>query len=454
MLLHLLNESNRLYGGKKVYKLIFALGVLLSVLFGLETNSYASNYLNVKVDSTTNSINLSWDYTPNLSYEIYFEGSKVYSGSQTTYSQTNLSSNYQTQFAVVALNSDRTIVEEVTIDASTLDTGTYAPTKTIMDYQYLESESNKYTKELAISNINVVSSRSEIKLDWDEIPGVTNYEVYRDDVLIGNTQTSQFVDTTTLPGVNYKYEVISKKRFSDEAIDEINQSILELEQSEGEQLSPEDKEQLYYFTFYFIKDVTTPNGNRILFSANSSSVDYKMRYTTFIPDAAAPNPFVIGTYIRGDDRGYSYNASTYRTRADINVHFGKSSSSLSLKKYLHNTELRSKLGGMLIKSYKPQDSGIKLSNKVTKSSYTSFKLSHEVGTGYHPSLTPDINYTMNVTLYKNGKYSFKGTRDQAPSHELYIKKGAAKENKIFAKPNKGFRYLMPGFPVAAISYSN
>ncbi|MCB0413868.1 MAG: hypothetical protein KDD50_06015, partial [Bdellovibrionales bacterium] len=70
-----------------------------------------------------------------------------------------------------------------------------------------------------ISGFTLVSSGSDLQLDWDDVAGVQDYQVYRSMnsfsgfSLLSTELSSQYTDSTALPGVGYYYKVIA--RFSD-----------------------------------------------------------------------------------------------------------------------------------------------------------------------------------------------------------------------------------------------
>lgn len=66
--------------------------------------------------------------------------------------------------------------------------------------------------------------------------------------------------------------------------------------------------------------------------------------------------------------------------------------------------------------------------------------------------TPSINYRAGIVVYKNGRITVSGSRDQAPSHEMYAYIPYTDISiTLFKASNKGFEYLFPVAPSARMS---
>lgn len=187
---------------------------------------------------------------------------------------------------------------------------------------------------------------------------------------------------------------------------------------------------------------------------------YMFRYMTFIADKEVPAKSLPLGYLKrgtfeGDNRGFNFNAKTYRTWVEKPVIFSNSSKGNRIEtnhKKVGLSVLYKSDGGIMTK--RASSSGIKYSNIKTSSNKITYIMNHEVGIPF--GVAPEINYEYDATVYKSGQFKFVGSRDQAPHHEFYGYMANTESNilKLIQKKNKSFNYLILVYPNADIKFDS
>lgn len=421
------------------FKSFFSVLTILLVSILLTNKVSASeNSLNLKIDASTNQINLEWNNIGS-SYELVKDGEIVWSGQDSQVLLTDLESNTKYNYNLVVYNAEKTVVNQTNIRATT--TGDSSIKKRTLSAE----------KSNPMDNIFVSSSfdQDNVRIFWEgNVPDDDGiYEVYRDGKFIGTTADNNFYDDKIDINKDYNYEIIGKAKMSEEEIKELKAAIES--RNENFVFSNEDLVNTYTIN-RLVKtyNTNTVNKSTVMKAAVSSTEKYTMRYTTFIPTEYADNPFSGGgvtglSYFGGDNRSYSLTSNRFRTRSDVNITFSGTSSSVSLTKTVNPTIFYNY-------NYKPIDakvassSGMTISNISKSSSKVSYKIKHDIGIPYLDAISPDITYTYTATVYKDGGYSITGEHDKAPSHEMYIFiPNTDLSNAIHKFKNQGFQYLMP-----------
>jgi hypothetical protein len=428
--------------------------VFSALFFGLLFNDEASAAKNdsfyVDAKESAQSINLSWDQVAEK-YKVYRDGKLIYEGKDNSFVDQNLTSDYYYNYRIVAIDKNDNVKNVVELKTST------TKEKSIAKNQFIDNGENISTNNLDeyIKNeVRLESSVGEkyVKIDWPDIPDEDSiYEVYRNETLIGETKTSEYLDKTVEPNKLYTYKIVAKNKVSEEELARIKEEAKKYNIT----LTPELEKEISYKSYYLIRLVKTLDDTSIdnlkegatLF-ATTSTTNYTLRYTTFIPTATAPNPFGVftGSYFKGDNRGFDPFSNKYRTRSDITVGWGSAGQSLAPNYYTQKTILYDKNGNVISEKQASTD-GMKVSNVSLGSTKISYKFNHDVGIPIYDQVTPDITYYYNATVYKNGSLTVSGEHDQAPSHELYIMiPNSDFYGTIFQHANQGFEYLFPFYP--------
>lgn len=413
--------------------LSFSFIFLFSLLFSISV--YADNVtLNIKeIKNDNNSILLNWsgDYQ---TYNVYQDNNLVYSGNKNSYFTNNLEPGNVYSYLIEAVDNNGEIVDSIK-----LQTSTDKPNKDIF-------------KNLNDLIITTIIKKNEISIDWEDMDGLSQYKIYRNDVYYTTVKNSEFTDTNIDPNTNYTYSIVAKKVMDKDRIKELDKSI----KNNNITLTDKEKEVLYYDEINIVKEISNINSqfqkNKFkLFAAKSSTKQWTLRYTTFLAAYWVENPNRLSKYrwFTGDNRGYDANASSYRTRADVNICFCPAGKSVGLNRYVGKTHGYDK-NKKFLKSGRASSSGIDIKNLKLGSSKITFKLIHSVG---NPLVTAlDIDYYVNAEFYSNGNYKLSGEHDQAPHHEVYLKgSNSSSYQKMHRAPSKGLTWLAP--PMANKSWT-
>lgn len=190
------------------------------------------------------------------------------------------------------------------------------------------------------------------------------------------------------------------------------------------------------------------NSNDSEFSALAipSSNTYTLRYTTFIPQLSVSDPFSLGNYLKGDNRGYSITSAAYRTRSDVALSFANSS--MTLSKYVNPSHRCSTAAcTSIIKTATASTSGMTIHKDVVSSSKMNWRINHDIGIPFG-AIYPNINYFYEAALTKTS-LNVKGSHDKAPGHELYLITPAAATvtvHRTTVTADWQFSLLIPGAP--------
>ncbi|GGE70278.1 fibronectin type III domain-containing protein [Priestia taiwanensis] len=378
--------------------------------------------LNVDSKSTSDSVTLKWNDISDK-YNVYVKDQLVWSGSESTYTHKDLDGNTRYTFKVVAFDNNNKPMDISTVQAMTKENKNLAVARSAA----VASPS----VTTVLDNVQVVANIAQDKIEqkwYGIIPDDDGtYEIYRNDVRIGKTQSPCFIDTTVSPGSHYFYKFIGKTKVTDA------KEIQEIKDKGG---SPEKDGNYYHYyevgnesIIEALEDFTYASPARITIPSYEYDFQYQFRYQTFIPDATVSDwmtdrAFGKGTVLHGDGRGFYYNAISYRTKTEVLARFTNSGSSVKL--------LEAKVGPSIM--IHPKDgtitktasnSGISLRTDVSTKKYLEFTVQHEVGIpfkGWGFVNLPAIDYRYSVFMHLRGDHFIRGHHDMAPSHEMYLRR--------------------------------
>jgi len=276
-----------------------------------------------------------------------------------------------------------------------------------------------YLQQIAITTI---VSDSKIILAWGAIDGIEEYEIYRDGEPLETIQKTQFTDRNVEMDREYSYWIRAKRP---------------LERSETG-FSEEKSVAAHLFGLFNIKSsqqeaameefwLTKKIAPLEQLLADSPQVNvsefnriWDFRYSTFLPDKYLANPNLLSPnrYFAGDNRTFDPNSSQYRTQVNFSLQLGKEDSTLELQKDV----------GMSIaydwrKKFRKADvassEDIRLEKVKEDERNVMVTLKHSVGNPLTTS--PNIDYDVSATFYRDGHYDIVGLHDQSPNHEVYLK---------------------------------
>ncbi|MDP4182816.1 MAG: S8 family serine peptidase, partial [Bacillota bacterium] len=155
------------------------------------SSDFFSTPKNLKADSTTSSINVSWDAVPGATgYDLMIDGTTTVNLATNTYSHNGLGYNTTHTYKIRAKNSVKTGDWSNTLNASTL---LYSP---VVTQQALNDR---------------------INLSWASVPGAKYYELYFSGFYLGMTKDTSYMLPSTAPKYTYHFNVRAISDFNSSA---------------------------------------------------------------------------------------------------------------------------------------------------------------------------------------------------------------------------------------------
>ncbi|WP_214483141.1 DUF3238 domain-containing protein [Bacillus sp. SM2101] len=390
----------------------------------------------IKVESiieSINSITIYWHDYEHVN-NIYRDGVKLHTGSDNEIIDTNLKPGYIYTYIIEALDSKGKILDVVKIQTST-----EPPDKNIDD-------------SLGDMVVTTIGKNSYIAIDWEDIQNITSYEIFRNDEHLTTVMKSEFTDHNITLDEEYTYKIVGARKVKKDKRDKIDKGI------NNNRLQNKQKEELYIEEFEISKHVGAIRNHIVGESKAVKDQDmtkrWELRYTTFLKDKWVKNPNGLSKYkwFSGDNRGYSATSLSYRTRTHVNICFCSAAESVTLERYVgttHGYDVNKKL----IDSDTASEAGIVLINVDIDSAKIKFDVDHGVGNPLVASL--DVNYELVGEFYSNGNYKLSGEHDQAPHHEVYLKRSNSSSwETVYKAASKGIERLAPPFINKKWSKSN
>ncbi|MGE6579212.1 DUF3238 domain-containing protein [Paenibacillus xylanexedens] len=414
----------------KVRTIILCLIIILSISnpISASAESKASNSDdNLKIETAPNSIHLTLNDTQGLiTVEDLDQNNKIiYQGDKNEVVIDNLDSSTLYRFKVSYLSEEGN--KEIYISTET-DTNSY---KALTNSEEFKIKSN------------AIVYPEKVVLSWEDVPGVNKYSILKNGVMISETQTNKFVDHFDNNEVYNTYEI----QFDIPLTPSEKEEIREFYAGKNFNLGTEELENLSKKPYSIIKviDASIVNPSLTLAAVNNS---FKWTYKTFIPMEYAADPWYNAAtwgqnikFFKGDNRGFSSSAETYRTKTVGDSIFYTDSTTASEAFYKDVSTTHALDKDKKLVSTKT-DSGQYINRIINSntSSKTDVTVYHKSGNPYAVSGN-EIDYQMRVITQKGGAYSFVGTHDRAPAHELYVRLSNGTILTIFNHPHEGFEYL-------------
>ncbi|MEK4361255.1 DUF3238 domain-containing protein [Paenibacillus sp. FSL M8-0212] len=414
----------------KVRTIILCLIIILSISnpINASAESKASNSDdNLKIETASNSIHLTLNDTQGLiTVEDLDQNNKIiYQGDNNEVVIDDLDSSTLYRFKVSYLSEEGN--KEMYISTET-DTNSY---KALTNSDEFKIKSN------------AVVYPEKVVLSWEDVPGVNKYSILKNGVMISETQTNKFVDHFDNNEVYNTYEI----QFDIPLTPSEKEEIREFYAGKNFNLGTEELENLSKKPYSIIKviDASIVNPSLSLAAVNNS---FKWTYKTFIPMEYAEDPWYNAAtwgqnikFFKGDNRGFSSSAETYRTKTVGDSIFYTDSTTASEAFYKDVSTTHALDKDKKLVSTKT-DSGQYINRIINSntSSKTDVTVYHKSGNPYAVAGN-EIDYQMRVITQKGGAYSFVGTHDRAPAHELYVRLSNGTTLTIFNHPHEGFEYL-------------
>ncbi|KZR56802.1 DUF3238 domain-containing protein [Pseudobacillus badius] len=380
------------------------------------------NSLMIKsIEQKENEITFHWKGKEET-YNVYREGELIYSGSDSSATDTGLIAGKTYLYTVEALDANKRVMERIKVQTATA------------------------TKDKSAVNIlqdlivTTVVTESLISMEWEPIDGVEEYTVYRNGERLAKVREGRFIDYSVRADQAYTYSIhavrpllLSEKGMSEEKF--AAAGII------GFFKKGATEKEAAFERFRLTKQIGSLRSVLKPEPPPSAETEWTIRYMTFLEDKWLKNPnfFSPLRYFKGDGRGFDADSVSYRTKADILINYDEEIPTIRLVKDVGQT----KAYGWL-RRFKKEDTaseeGIKLEKENVTKEKLFLQLAHSVG---NPLVTsPAIDYKVKILLCKSGFFDISGIHDQSPHHEVYMKNSSqASWQPIHQAESKGLEWL-------------
>lgn len=375
-----------------------------------------------RVSQTPDRISLDWEAAGPV--RILKDGKEVYSGQDTTFTDTGLEPG--TTYSYL-FKGDSTLKIQTATAVEREDKNADIPLQELI--------------------VTTVVEEGKIAMAWEPIRGVEEYAIYRNDEYAGTVTGPGFHDIHITMDESYVYEIKGVRPLEpgdEEAAEKPSPiakviDLLKVQKNEDDMLVE---------TFLLFKDIGRPAD---VLEEQQASVDHDhvLRYTTFLEDEWVENPNVLSKmrFFTGDGRTFDPKADRYRTRAEVKIK-GKN---VALSRSVGASEGYT-VEKELVERDRASDEGIVIKSVQTDEEKVSFLLDHSVGNPLIPS--PDIVYKVHAAFYTNGLMEISGEHDEAPHHEVYLKSGDSEWKPLHRSKSRGLERLAPPTANRFWQYSN
>lgn len=355
------------------------------------------------LQQTDSAIEMKWSDTGSTC-RVKRDAETIYEGPGTTFKDQGLEAGELYTYTLECLDDNGRVKERIKMRTST------------------ENHDKDRINLLQQIAVTMIVSDSKIALAWGAIEGLEEFEIYRDGEQIGTTHQTQYTDYDFSKDREHMYWIRSKRP---------------LEQSETN-LRGEKSAAAHIFGFFNLKSSQEQAAmeefwithkiapvERLLADAPKQDVEdlnrkWDFRYTTFLEDEylANPNLLSMNRYFSGDNRGFDADSSDYRTQVNFTVELNEDNSTLDFQR-----DVGISIAYDWRKKFRKADvasaDGISLEKVEEDARNVTVQVTHSVGNPLTPS--PDIDYDVAATFYRDGHFDIVGVHDQAPNHEVYLK---------------------------------
>jgi hypothetical protein len=416
---------------KKLTTLLLVIALVTSLfsitVFAKRGQADSLIFTDVNVESTESEITIDWnDIKSTVFYEITDGyGNVTYNGKRSQFTDKNLPVDSYKSYYLTGYNAKKELVtERVAISAKT---------------KRVEGDQRSFNY--------MITTEQYFELQWEPIKNKKeSYKIYRDDVLLVETNDTTFKDTNIVQGNKYSYSV--------ETI------VLDTEVNEQGESVTFDK------TISYKTNVDTSkvnNDNTFSISSSTDANTPTILFKTFIRASSVYDPQNYwwgddcgndSAYFGGDGRGFSYTSNSYRTKQQVNLNFS------------NNTYSYSESAGET-HGWCKRDDGSTYNHQYATADMAESSVQSVMGNGTSMSMniilsennplvagSPSIDADIDITVYK-GNGTTTGTsyysidHDGFPDYEIYRKDGTLTHNDIYkwdaAAHNDGITSL--GWPM-------
>ncbi|MGM0898435.1 MAG: DUF3238 domain-containing protein [Bacillota bacterium] len=356
------------------------------------------------VEQTDSMIHFSWTPTDNVS-QVKKDGKIVYTGTQSSFRDEGLSPGELFTYCIEQQSQDGSW-----IPAIKLLTGT----------EKRDPDSINQLEQIVLTTI---VSYKRISLAWGAIEGIEEYEVFRDGEPVAKTRSTQYTDLDVPEDRELMYWIRAKRPV--ERSESPLRKIKSLAANTfGILNAGSSQEQATMEKFWLAKKIAPLNQLLDKEDGERPELKWHMRYATFLPDNVLKNPNLTSPnrYFQGDNRKFDPESKQYRSRTNCIINLSKEQSEFDFDKDI-GTSIAYNWRRKFRKADVASSDQVEAEISAETGQKTDILITHSVGNPLTPS--PNIDYEVSATFYRNGIYDFVGVHDQAPNHEIYLKLGSA-----------------------------
>ena len=354
------------------------------------------------LEQTDSMISFNWTPTDEIS-RVKKNGEVVYMGTQATFRDDGLSPG-----EVIRYTIERQSPQGKWIPALKLLTGT-------------EKRDPDCINQLEQIVLSTIVSHKRVSLAWGAIDGIDAYDIYRDGELVTKTHRTQFTDRDVPEDREVTYWVRARR-----PVDRTESPLRKIKSIAATLFGVlnvgSSQEQAAVEKFWLSKKIAPLNQLLAEGPDKAAELKWHLRYLTFLPDNILKNPNLTSPnpYFQGDNRSFDPEAKQYRSLSNCIVNLTAPQSTFDFDKDI-GTSIAYNWRQKFRKADVASSEGISAKIIEDTDQKTEFRLYHSVGNPLTTS--PNIDYEVSATFYRNGVYNLIGVHDQSPNHEIYLKLG-------------------------------
>lgn len=349
----------------------------------------------------------------------------IYTGTENSFQDTGLEPGELYTYTIERLDASGNAQERIKMRTST------------------ENRSEDCNNLLERAAVTAIVSNSKTALAWSAIEGLQEFDIYRDGQLIGTAEQTQFTDYGASKDAGHTYQVSAKRSLeqSESAFSKGKSlaakvfGLLNIKSSKEEAAM-----EKFGLTFELASADYLLSGSPTT-DVEDQNLKWDFRYSTFLPDDYLLNPNLLSfdRYFSGDDRRFDADASDYRTQVNFNIDLKDSEAALDFTK-----DIGISIAYDWRKKFRKADvasaDDVYLEKAEEDDRNVTVQLHHSVGNPLTPS--PTIDYDVAARFYRDGHFDIAGVHDQAPNHEVYLRKGGENGWKaIHQAESKGLAWM-------------
>lgn len=354
------------------------------------------------LEQTDRMIYFTWTPTAEVS-RVKKDGEIVYTGTQSSFKDEGLSPGELFCYTI-----ERQTPKGSWVPALKLLTGT----------EKRDPDSINQLEQIVLSTI---ISYERVSLAWGAIDGIDEYEIYRDGKKVAKTRNTQFTDRDVPQDREVIYWIRAKRPVerTESPLRKIKSLAANIFGALNVASSPE---QAAVEKFWLSKKIAPLNQLLGEKQGKAPELKWHLRYLTFLPDDVLKNPNLASPnpYFQGDDRTFDPESKHYRSLTNCIIDLSKQQGTFDFDKDI-GTSIAYNWRRKFRKADVASSEGVDARISEETPQKTEILLTHSVGNPLTTS--PNIDYEVSATFYRNGVYDFIGVHDQSPNHEVYLKLG-------------------------------